>query len=142
MDLMDKYGSPNAILHSFWICQKMDAEEAARKGTPLKLDTLVEDHFTHQMSVELHLELITLTTGEGEKWGKWLTDTLWKELLRAIPEVKPIILAWFVENHHIIGNVASCNLAKELGSCNDEWLRALPDYDNALDVFPGDLRLT
>merc|ERR1719239_46854 len=123
LDLMDKYGSPNAILHSFWICQKMDAEEAAWRGTPLKLDTLVEDHFTHQMSVELHLVLITLITGKGGKWGKWLTDTLWRELLRAIPEVKPIILSWFADNHKIIGNEASRDLAEKLGSCDDGWLK-------------------
>ena len=147
---MDKYeesrssnrDSGDAIFDSFWICQKMDSEEAAQKGTPLKLDTLVEDHFTHQMSVELHLDLITLATGEGEKWGTGLTDTLWRELMRAIPEVKPIILSWFADNRNIIGRNASCDLAEKLRSCDDEWLKALPDYENALDVFPDNLRFT
>ena len=47
----------------------------AGKGILLKLDTLVEDHFTHEMSINLHLDLIALTRTEDEKCGKELVDT-------------------------------------------------------------------
>ena len=114
---------------------------AAQKGIPLKLDTLVEDHFTHEMSVKLHLDLIVLTTREGDKWDKLFTDSLWKELERAIPEVKPIILSWLADNHNIFGNEARCNIAKKLESCDDVWLLGLPEYANAIDVYPSDLLL-
>ena len=120
----------------------MDAEEAARKGITLKLDTLVEDHFTHEDSVNLHLDLLSLTTREDEKWDKRTIDTLWKEMVRAIPEVKPIILSWLVDNRNIFGKAASCNLAEKLGSCNDGGLQGLPEYANAIDAFPDAIGLT
>ena len=143
LDLVDDYEDiANAILHSFWICQKMDAGEAARKGITLKLDTLVEDHFTHEDSVNLHLDLLSLTTREDEKWDKRTIDTLWKEMVRAIPEVKPIILSWLVDNRNIFGKAASCNLAEKLGSCNDGGLQGLPEYANAIDAFPDAIGLT
>ena len=131
------YGS--LIFDSFWICQKTDAVEASQKGIPLKLDTLVEDHFTHEMSVKLHLDVIILITREGDICDKHTTDRLWKELERAIPEVKPMILSWFADNQNIIGTEARCNLAKKLRSCDDGWLRGLPEYANAIYVFPCDL---
>ena len=53
------------------ICQRMEAG----KGILLKLDTLVEDHFTHEMSINLHLDLVALTRTEDEKCGKELVDT-------------------------------------------------------------------
>ena len=130
------------LLRSFWICQKVDASKAALKGIPLKLDTLVEENFTHEMSVKLHLDLITLTTNEGHKWNKVLIDSLWKELMRAIPEAKPMILSWFAENDDLIGTEASSHLAKKLISCNDELLRGLPEYVNAIDVFPNTLQFS
>ena len=85
----------DVLLDSLWICQKKDADEAARQGIPLKLDTPVEEQFTHEQSVKLHLELISLTNRDGGNWPKWFTDRIWKELDRAIPAVKPIILSWF-----------------------------------------------
>ena len=130
------------LLRSFWICQKVDASKAALKGIPLKLDTLVEENFTHEMSVKLHLDLITLTTNEGHKWNKVLIDSLWKELMRAIPEAKPMILSWFAENDDLIGTEASSHLAKKLISCDDELLRGLPEYVNAIDVFPNTLQFS
>ena len=132
-------GDLDAILKSFAVCQKKDAEMAAQKGIPLKMDTLVEDHFTHEMSVKLHLDVIAHTTAEGDTWDKGMTDILWKELERAIPEVKPMILSWFADNQNIIGTEARCNLAKKLRSCDDGWLRGLPEYANAIYVFPCDL---
>ena len=69
-------------------------------------------------------------------WDKQTTDDIWKELMRAIPEVKPIILSWFADNRNIFGNEARCNLAKKLESCNDECLRGLPEYANAIAVYP------
>ena len=114
-DIADK-----VLPRSFWMCQKMDAEKAAQEGIPLKLDTLVEEHFTHQMSVKLHLDLIALLT-RAQEGSKELINILWKELRRSIPEVKPIILAWFSENLKIFDKEARCSLARELRSCDDEW---------------------
>ena len=116
----------------------MDAEEAAGKGIPLTLATLVEDHFTHQMSVNLHLDLISLTR-EGEAWGTRLTDVLWTNLVSStIPEVKSIILSWLCNNRNLIGNEARCTLARDLSSCDDDDA-SLPEYADAIDVFPEDL---
>ena len=119
----------------------MDAEMAALKGIPLKLDTLVEDHFTHEMSVKLHLDLIALTTGKDNKWNNVLIDGVWKVLVMAIPEVKPMILSWFAANHNIIGIEARCNLAKKLRSCDIEWM-GLPEYANAIDVYHDNLQFS
>ena len=143
VDVIDNYfdssnifiDSSSVILRSFWICQKKDALEAAQEGIPLKLDTLVEENFTHEMSVKLHLDLISLTIGEedDDTWNKEATDSIWKELVRAVPEVKPIILSWFADNCNIFDNEARRDLAEKLESCEDEWLRGLPEYTNAID---------
>ena len=144
MDVIDNYfdssnifiDSSSVILRSFWICQKKDALEAAEKGIPLKLDTLVEENFTHEMSVKLHLDLISLIAGEGDfTWNKEATDGIWKELMRAIPEVKPIILSWFINNFEIFSKDAIRTLAHELSSTCDEDVKKLPDYENACDLF-------
>ena len=130
----------DVLLDSLWICQKKDAEFAVFQGIPLKLDTPVEDHFTHGESVKLHLDLISLKTIEAEKWwgnmqlGKESVDRVWKELVRAIPEVKPIILSWFINNFDIFSKDAIRTLAHELFTC-DEDVKKLPDYENASDLF-------
>ena len=38
-------------------------------------------------------------------------------------------------NSEIISNEASCTLARKLRSCDDKWLRSLPDYANVIDIF-------
>ena len=43
--------------------------KAALDGIPLTLDTLVEDHYTHETSVELHLEVICLVYSSILPWG-------------------------------------------------------------------------
>ena len=101
---------------------------------PLNLDTPVEDHFSHGQSVKLHLDLITLSTGEGEVWAKSMTDKVWKELARAIPEVKPIILSWFIDNLNIFSKGADCSLADKLRSC-DQDVKKMPKYAKAIAVF-------
>ena len=93
----------------------------------MKLDTLVEDHFTHE-----HLDVITLSTGEGLEWEKAMIDKVWKELVRAIPEVKPIILSF--DNFKIFNKGAICSLADKLRSC-DQDVKKLPKYAKAIAVF-------
>ena len=63
----------------------------------MKLDTIVEENFTHKQSVRLHLDLIALATRKDREWMSRMTDGLWKELVRAIPGVKAIMLTWFVD---------------------------------------------
>ena len=101
----------------------------------------MEENFTHEISVKLHLELIALTAeGDSDKWGKVATDAMWKELVRAIPEVKPIILSWFADNFSIFGIQARCDLALKLESCEVELLRELPtEYQNLIEVFPDEI---
>ena len=77
------------------MCQKLDFVSADLKGLPLTLDTLVEDHFTHEMSIRLHLDAIRLSTGEADTWDVRDIDDIWTIILRSIPEVKSIILLWF-----------------------------------------------
>jgi hypothetical protein len=48
------------------MCQRLDVEKAAEEGVPLTLDLIVENQFTHKMSVRLHLEVIRLSSYEGQ----------------------------------------------------------------------------
>ena len=56
------------FLKSLWVCQRLDLEKATQEGVPLALDTLVEDHFTHEASVKLHLDVMGLTTWFAGTW--------------------------------------------------------------------------
>ena len=56
--------------------------------------------------------------------------------MRAIPEVKPMILTWFCDNYNILDMDARSTLAKKLSSCDDDNLRELPEHANAINVYP------
>ena len=59
---------------------------------------------------------------------------LWKELLRAIDDVKPIILAWFSDHRDIFDAKALFTLSKKLSSCEDPKLLSLPLFDLLLNA--------
>ena len=124
----------SVILRSLWMCQKHDAEEALKRGITLELDTPVEAEFTHGTSVQLHLDLLVLTKREGHKLDKAVVHDLWKELLRAIDDVKPIILAWFSDHRDIFDAKALFTLSKKLSSCEDPKLLSLPLFDLLLNA--------
>ena len=77
--------------HSLWVCQRLDEEKASGEGIPLTLDTLVEDHFTHEASVKLHLDIIRVALFDLQTWDEDLVSFLWKEMLRSISEAKSIM---------------------------------------------------
>ena len=124
----------SVILRSLWMCQKHDAEEALKRGITLELDTPVEAEFTHGTSVQLHLDLLVLTKREDHKLDEAVVHDLWKELLRAIDDVKPIILAWFSDHRDIFDAKALFTLSKKLSSCEDPKLLSLPLFDLLLNA--------
>ena len=128
MDENDAYGAGSILLKSLAVCQKKDFDKAAAEGNPLKLDTIVEENFTHEQSVRLHLDLIALATRKDREWKSPMTDGLWKEL------VKAIMLTWFVDKIGIFSQGAKFTLGEKLGSC-DEDVTKLPDYTKAVDAF-------
>ena len=118
-----------------------DKEKAALEGTPLTLETLVEDGFTtHERSVKLHLEVISsmMLYDKGQLNRKDIYS-IWrtifeKEATVGIPGVQSITLAWFNRNRGIITNAGREHLAEKLRSCSDP-VKALPNYDDACDVY-------
>ena len=120
--------------HSLWVCQRLDEEKASGEGIPLTLDTLVEDHFTHEASVKLHLDLIRMALLDTQLWDEDLVSFLWKEMLKCIPEVKSIMFHWFSNNRQILENLGRYLLAKNLMSC-DATLKELPGYEDALRTY-------
>ena len=124
----------SVILRSLWMCQKHDAEDALKRGITLELDTPVEAEFTHGTSVQLHLDLLVLTKREDHKLDEAVVHDLWKELLRAIDDVKPIILAWFSDHRDIFDAKALFTLSKKLSSCEDPKLLSLPLFDLLLNA--------
>jgi len=131
-----------SVCLSLWICQKQDAEEAARRGIALELDTIVEGDFTHGMSVQLHLDLVALSSCGSLRGTLEMFEALWTELERAIVEVKSMILTWFGDHPNIFHTEASCALAKKLSDCEDEELLGLPAYAHAILAFPDSLRFS
>ena len=120
--------------HSLWACQRLDEEKASGEGIPLTLDTLVEDHFTHEASVKVHLDIICMTTLDSQTWDEDLVSFLWKEMLRSLPEVKSIMFHWFSNNRNILSIPGQILLAKNLISC-DATMKELPGYEDALRTY-------
>ena len=116
------------------MCLKLDFVAADQEGLPLTLDTLVEDHFTHEMSIRLHLDAIRLSTGEADTWDVTDIDDIWKIMLRSIPEVKSIILLWFSNNRELFDHVGHGHLAEKLRSCQ-EAINQLPEYESVLEAY-------
>ena len=134
MEENDSTCAGSILLRSLAVCQKKDFDKAAAEGNPLKLDTIVEENFTHEQSVRLHLDLIALATRKDREWKSPMTDGLWKELVRAILGVKAIMLTWFVDKIGIFSQGAKFTLGEKLGSC-DEDVTKLPDFTKAVDAF-------
>ena len=116
-----------------------DQEKAAMEGTPLTLDTIVEDGFTHEMSVKLHLELTSLTIRDEDILDVERIDRIWKTMFedeetKGIPGAQSIVLSWFSDNPQIIGNAGQHHLAEKLKSCDDD-IKARPEYNDACEVY-------
>ena len=122
------------FLKSLWVCQRLDLEKATQEGVPLTLDTLVEDHFTHEASVKLHLDVMGLTTWFAGTWEEEHVEFFWKELLRSIPEVQDIMLEWLGDRKEIFTRQAKQLLEKKLKTSGEE-LKQLPGFSYALAVY-------
>ena len=122
------------VIKSLQMCQKKDAEKAAQEGLPLKLDTLVEDRFTHEASVRLHLDMLVLTRSGKGAGSRIDAGCLWDEMLDSVPEVMPIFLDWFCENRNIWRKDTQRYIRGELVICAVK-LRKLSGYDKAREVY-------
>ena len=129
------------FIRSLIRCQKMDSKKAALAGVPLKLDTLVEDHFTHEASVRLHLDMICDTFGKGlSDWvnrrpteDKGFVTDIWGAMLNSITEVKSIFLYWFSDNPEMFEKAGQNCLSDLLLSCGDA-IKQMPGYDEACNA--------
>ena len=103
----------------------------------MTLDTLVEDHFTHEASVKLHLDVMGLTTWFAGTWQEEHVEFFWKELLRSIPEVQDIMLEWLSDRKEIFTRQAKQLLEKKLKTSGEE-LKQLPNFVDAESVYDPD----
>ena len=155
---IDDHGSNIVLIDSLKICQMKDKDKAALEGTPLTLDTLVEDGFTHKRSVKLHLDIISLIArtefpiGEAVTRGglvetiagrvvlnKEQIDLIWKTMFEdeetiGIPWAQSYTLTWFRINSRFIDNAGQHHLAEKLRSCDDA-VKALPEYNDVCDEY-------
>ena len=123
------------IIKSLEICQEKDTEKAALEGIPLKFDTFVEDRFTHEASVQLHLDMLaTIKKEGGGYWDKVAAQDIWEEMLNSIPEVKPIFLDWFSENKGLLRKDPQRDVVLNLMCC-DTTVKQLPGYNKACEVY-------
>jgi len=135
LDAMDSlYPHPAPFLKSLMVCQSLDVEKAALDGVPLSLETLVEDQFTHEASVRLHLDLMRLNTYSGVM-SEENTMRLWKVLLRSIPAVKSIILFWLTENSGLFDREAKWFLEKELESHRFSENSTMAELEGFMDAY-------
>ena len=128
------------FIRSLIRCQKMDGKKAALAGVPLKLDTLVEDHFTHEASVRLHLDMICDTLLRPD-WvnrrpteDKGFVTDIWGAMLNSITEVKSIFLYWFSDNPEMFEKAGQNCLSDLLLSCGDA-IKQMPGYDEACNAY-------
>ena len=135
LNCIDEHGDDEDVfIKSLKFCQKLDAKKAALEGVPLKLDTLVEDHFTHEESVRLHLGMISdIVSDTSYCWARSDVQMIWDEMLKSIHEVKPIFMAWFRDNSEIFDKDGHYCLANMLTSCDDE-IKKVPGYTEACAV--------
>ena len=134
------------FIRSLIRCQKMDGKKAALAGVPLKLDTLVEDHFTHEASVRLHLDM---TCESHSDWAsrqsskvakdKGFVTDIWGAMLNSITEVKSIFLYWFADNPEMFEKSGQNCLSDLLLSCDDA-IKQMPGYDKACNAY-GEMTL-
>ena len=134
MDAIDSlYPYPVPFLKSLMVCQSLDMEKAALDGVSLSLETLVEDQFTHEASVRLHLDLMRLNT--YSVMSEENTVRLWKELLRSIPAVKSIMLFWLTENTAFFDREAKWFLEKELESHRFSENSTMAELEGFMDAY-------
>ena len=134
LDAIDSlYPYPVPFLKSLMVCQSLDMEKAALDGVSLSLETLVEDQFTHEASVRLHLDLMRLNT--YSVMSEENTVRLWKELLRSIPAVKSIMLFWLTENTAFFDREAKWFLEKELESHRFSENSTMAELEGFMDAY-------
>ena len=119
----------SVLTNSLKICQMRDKDKAALEGIPLTLETLVEDGFTHEMSVSLHLEIISSMMS---RMSKKKIDVIWKTMFEeeatiGIPGAQSITLSWFCRKCRSFGYDGRNHLLEKLRSCADA-IKALPEY--------------
>ena len=104
------------------------------------LEPMVEDkpYFTHEESIKLHLDIMRPKTVDhvDRHWGKWEQQHVslyWTEVLRAIPEVKMMMLVWLKEKYGVghLTEQATHFLRQKFLTCGDD-LKQLPGF---WDVF-------
>ena len=66
-------------------------------------------------------------------------EEMWKIVFesrrtKAIPQVQTMVLSWLANNPGMINGHGHDFLSDMLGSC-DETVKALPEYNNACDVY-------
>ena len=123
-------GNHHFVIESLKHCSRLDALKAAEKGVPLTADTIVEENYTHERSVKLHLEMLCKTIRTILDWEQFLED-MWYVLEMSIPQVQTIIFTWFnQETFNIISRDARMKLRAKMSSC-DEAFKDLPGF-NAL----------
>ena len=122
---------------SLKICKMKDKEKAALEGTPLTLETIVDDGFTHEKSVRLHLELTSLTIREEENHllDAERIEEIWETMFeeeetRGIPGAQ----SWFSDIPHLVDSAGQHHLAEKLKSCDDD-IKARPEYNDACEVY-------
>ena len=91
-------------------------------------------------SSRLHLEMISFMMDCGqERLGGEHMEELWYIVFefrktKAVPQVQTMVLPWLANNPGIINGRGQDFLSDKLGSC-DETVKALPEYNNAWDVY-------
>ena len=97
-----------------------------------------QPYFTHEESIKLHLDIMRPKTVDhvDRHWGKWEQQHVslyWTEVLRAIPEVRMMMLVWLQEKYQAgcLTEQARHCLKQKFLTCGDD-LKQLPGF---LDVF-------
>ena len=91
-------------------------------------------------SSRLHLKMISFMMDccqemLDEKHIEAMWDIVFESCkTKAIPQVQTMVLSWLAKNPDIIKGCGHDFLIHKLGSC-DESVKALPEYNNACDVY-------
>ena len=95
----------------------------------------MEDHFTHEESVRLHLGMISdIVLEDRLQWSMEAVQWIWGEMLNSVAEVKPIFMDWFSDKSNIFGKDANSCMTVILSSCDDA-IKQVPGYDKACSVY-------
>ena len=137
-DKITAFGGTAIIIQSLRICQMKNKDTAVLEGTPLTMETLVEDGFTYRRSFYLHLQMIARTPVDNTL-NKEQVDVIWRTMFEdeetiGIPGAQTLTLFWLVLYHDRIDNAGKHHLAEKLRSCDDA-VKALSEYDTACDKY-------